>query len=110
QAVAIVQRIMSTKRNWVVFMPKALASSSPIANTLIRQRTKKSINSGNPMNKTEYQRSDLETRAKLPISQKTIAGILSKGSAILFIKETSAEKNPPVMIPDNTSVKLEALA
>ena len=46
------------------------------------------------------------TEAKLPISQYTISGSLSFGSATNFIADTKALKNAEIATPDKTSTNI----
>lgn len=92
-AVRMVEQMIIINRKRSVFTPRVLASSSPRDSILICQRIKyrtvRLINIGIHANFTLR----MLIPDKLPMSQKVMAGSLSKGSATYFIRDIADEKS-----------------
>ena len=107
--VRMVEQIIIINRKRSVFTPRVLASSSPRDITLICQRIKystvKLMNMGILANFTLR----MLIPDKLPMSQKVMAGSLSKGSATYFISDMADENSVPTSIPVKTNATAESV-
>src|SRR5262249_28570692 len=107
-AVMSVAAAMTARRSRRVSAPSARASSSPTVITLIRQRSSTSgINPSTTLGVTALT-SPIVTEARLPRSQKVIAGSWLYGSARYLSRDTSEPSSVPITMPASTRIRMES--
>src|SRR5262245_41782845 len=105
-AVMSVAAAMTTSRSRRVSTPSARASSSPSVITFIRQRRSTSGTRPSTTLGATAATSPIVTDARLPRSQKVIAGSWLYGSARYLSSDTSEPRSVPMTMPASTSIRM----
>ena len=103
-AVMRVAQTITVKRITRVFIPRVRASCSPMHSTLSRQRNRSKGMQPAAMGMLAIHTSRMVMEAKLPSSQKVMAGSLFNGSAMYLVREMRAVNMDPMRMPTNTSM------